>query len=267
MSEVMEMTAAVFEPQSVDIWKEYKRNGHMNIAAFGELDPSDMAEEVFQTDDLNSAELFLYLFRRFGIPPAERYDDLKQACAYCFTTPRPDIFLTVSINGAPGTCLMFGYAITEELGKRIRQETRLIVDAWLKEKDAWAVDNGIITSETVEKWQREKAACPIGMGNSDDNKIKDEIVDRFKEAFPEKYKAAIEKPCGPAQQEANEALRVTLQSFLRPTYIRDVYFNVLGRVYDSDMNYDEETETSSHLGLPVADYCKSYSHQKEQQDG
>jgi hypothetical protein len=223
----------IFETKQVDILELLKKHKKLDIAGFGTLYPGAVAEEVFGPS-LKSSDLFLYLFRRFGMPRNESHDDYKEACAYWFTTLNPDLFLHVSIKAGADTCTAFGYVLTQELSRAVRREIDDLAKAWREEKAAWIAANDIPESEAD---------------------------DRYKQQFPEKWEE-IGNLAGPLCRKCNEALTAVFKDFLRPTYIRDEYFNVLGVVYPEEFEYKvgEGTvvEMTLYKGLPLADYAVSY---------
>ncbi|MDR2650032.1 MAG: hypothetical protein LBB94_10010 [Clostridiales bacterium] len=215
----------IFEPQLADIIELLRKFGKMDIAAFGTLDPGVLAERVYDLD-LDSAKLFLYLFRRFGLPLNKDHDDYKEACVYYFTTPNPEVFLYVSIKGSLRTNCYFGYAISQSISMQIRKETDKLAAAWRRERDTWISNNNIPADQAPELYES---------------------------SFPEKM-MELHSLCGPLQEKCNEALLTVLRDFLRPVNIRDVYFNAKGNIDIRELEYDEDNEISSFQGMPVADY-------------
>lgn len=165
-----------------DLWKADK---HMQVAAMGLLIPDDLAKEAFPTKSPNEAELFLYLFRRFG-PPIDGVDIFKTAAAYTLTTPMEGVYLRVSIRCPNTLGMSFGYAVRSDIAYAIELE-----------------------------WRSEH------QHNTD---------------------------------KANAALTAAMRDLESPTYTRDVYFNMFGRVRDDELHYDEEADWSTYKGLPVAEY-------------
>jgi hypothetical protein len=197
---------------------------------------------------MESAQLFLYLFRRFG-PPIDATDDYKSAAAYCLTTPRPDVFLRIEIKGDDRTSLHFAYAVTKELGKKIREEDNARVKAWHNDKRAWWEEKGIVLLERppLERyWSEEglayRQAC-------------DEAFDAYCAAHPGKLDE-LHKACGPLKTEANEALLATIRDLQRPTRIRDIYITPLGRVENDEFIWDEVKEKSLYKGLPAVEFFR-----------
>ena len=163
-----------------DLWKADK---HMQVASMGLLTPDDLAKEAFPAKTINNAELFLYLFRRFG-PPIDGVDTYKTAAGYTLTTPMEGVYLRAIIR-CPNTWGMdFGYAVRSDIA------------------------DGIMS----------------------------------------------ERSNGPTTDRVEEAIRRAIEDLARPTYTRDVYFNMFGRVRDDELNYDEEADWSTYNGLPVVEY-------------
>lgn len=163
-----------------DLWKDDK---HMQAASMGLLIPDDLAKEVFPTKTINNAELFLYLFRRFG-PPIDGIDMYKEAASYTLTTPMDGIYLRVIIR-CPNTWGMdFGYAVRSD-----------------------------IADEIMAEWTS-----------------------------------------GPTTDKVKEAIRRAIEDLARPTYTRDVYFNMFGYIRDDELEHNDVEECSTYKGLAVAEY-------------
>lgn len=255
--------AQPFETQMVDWIKIWKQFGKLDSASSGTLDPGELAETVFG-DLLESGQLFLYLFRRFGAP-IDPYDDYKECCEYHFTTPRPDVWLGVSINGLGNTGILFRYGVTLELGERLRVEDRALVRAWHAKKDRWCRGQGMDLPElppypsaedanrlTEDEWN---AAFAVALDARNKYKdVLDEALARYAKAHPEQLEK-LHHTCGPLKTEVNQALLATLRDLKRAVYIRDVYFNPHGRLADCDLGYDEKSETTLFMGRPAAEYC------------
>jgi hypothetical protein len=231
----MPHTRDTFEPELVDfraLWEQY--NSMIDAASLGILDPGEIAEKVYGPS-LDSACLFLYLFRRFGLPADNVRDNYKEACAFTFTTPHQEVFLRVSINGGKDTNTSFSYAVPLALGKAVRKETAQLAAIWRDERDTWAATGNIPEKNRTI---------------------------RYKEACPEKYEA-LGRLCGPIQEECNTALHVVLQDFLRPVYIRDHYFNVLGEINPTLLEYDDAANITLYDGKQIAEYCTPYVHDNQ----
>lgn len=163
-----------------DLWKSDK---HMQVAAMGLLIPDELVKEVFPAQTPNEAELFLYLFRRFG-PPVDGVDIFKTAAAYTLTTPLEGVYLRAMIRCPNTWGMSFGYAVRSDIADGIMAE--------------WA--------------------------------------------------------SGPTTDKVKEAIRSAIEDLARPTYTRDVYFNMFGHVSDDELHYDEGAAWSTYKGLPVAEY-------------
>lgn len=171
--------------QKVNISELWKADKHMQVAAMGLLIPDDLAKEAFPTKTPNEAELFLYLFRRFG-PPVDGVDVFKTAAAYTLTTPMDGVYLRISIRypNTYGCC--WGYAVRSDIANAIKSE----------------------------------------------------------------YRAEFT----PNTDKANAALTAAIHDLESPTYTRDVYFNMFGRVMDDELHYDEESDWSTYKTMPVSEY-------------
>lgn len=103
-----------------DLWKADK---YMQVAAMGLLIPDDLAKEAFPTKKPNEAELFLYLFRRFGAP-IDGVDIFKTAAAYTLTTPMDGVYLRISIRTPNTWGCCWGYAVRSDVADAIMSEYR-----------------------------------------------------------------------------------------------------------------------------------------------
>lgn len=163
-----------------DLWKEDR---HMQAASMGLLIPDDLAKEIFPTKKINNAELFIYLYRRFG-QPIDRVDIYKVAAEYTLTTPMEGVYLRAIIR-CPNTWGMdFGYAVRSD--------------------------------------------------------IADEIMAELKS--------------GTTTDRVKEAMRRAIEDLARPTYTRDVYFNIFGYVRDDELECNTSDERSTYNGLAVVEY-------------
>lgn len=163
-----------------DLWKA---DENMQAASMGLLIPDDLAKEAFPAKTINNAELFLYLFRRFG-PPIDGVDTYKIAAAYTLTTPMEGVYLRVLIR-CPNTWGMdFGYAVRSDIADRIMSE-----------------------------WTH-----------------------------------------GPETNRVKEAMRRAIEDLARPTYTRDVYFNMFGYVRDDELEYADGDKRSTYNGLDIVEY-------------
>ncbi|MDL2279043.1 hypothetical protein LJC15_00060 [Desulfovibrio sp. OttesenSCG-928-G11] len=263
----MSTETPAFETQMVDILDVWKSNNNAMQSAMGfTLDPGSCAVEVFG-DNLDSASLFLYLFRRFGAP-VDPIDDFKQCAEYSFTTPRPDLWLGVSITPTNDTRMLFRYTITADLAGCLQDEARALVVAWHAEKDRWCREQGmdlpelppLPTKETCKTEEEWDAALLALMDAREKHKdTLDEAFKLYTSAHPEKLDE-LHNACGPLKKECHQALLAALRDLKRATWCRDMYFNPHGRLTDADIDFDEESETSFALGRPVAAYADPFDH-------
>lgn len=238
-----------------DIWLADKT---LMIAGSGTIDPGEIAETVFG-ETLKSSHLFLYLYRRFG-PPVDPVDNYKQTAAYTFTTPMAGVWLRVSIGASAHTALHFGYAVTREIHKAVERERSEQTDSWHRGKEQWCRENGVEVPDLppYPKDEMPEEDFWIAFNAAMDARKKNEaaldrMLKEYLTANPEK-KAELHHSRGPMLDRVNEALLAAIHDLERPTYIRDMYFNPVGRILDSDLEYNEETEESFYKNLPTAEY-------------
>lgn len=243
----------------IDAWKQHEKMLH--CAASGFFDPGILAEEVFG-ERLEPGQLFLYLFRRFGAP-VDPIDDYKQCAAYMYTTPRSDVWLTVSITATERVSLQFGYCITSDLGERLRREERNRIDAWHREKERWCREQGMDlpvlppyptheTCPTEDAWYN--ALFALTVAQKTHKTILDEAFTRYTLAHPEKERE-LHETRGILWVECHGALLATLRDLTRPTYCRDIYFTPIGCCDEgADFGYDEARDITLYRGQPCAEY-------------
>jgi len=86
-------------------------NEHWQGAMMGIADPGESAEEILPDGDY--ASLFVYMFRRFGIPESGS-DDYKEIACWYLTTPDPAVGLMVSPR-PNGLRYSFGYLVDTDV--------------------------------------------------------------------------------------------------------------------------------------------------------
>lgn len=179
---------------------------------------------------------FAYLYRRFGPPPVGS-DDYKDLGRWILKTRDPEVYLTAYPSGSEAW-LGFGYFITESLADLARKPRADY-------------------SERIESWYIENV--PQG----------DATEEEYATAYwDEMYKFGDKKPIWSGKVECPEsfvdpeiqarvvgALKHALLDLLRPTYVRDVRFNLFGRFDKTTGNKPSGREAPySHLagwGVPV----------------
>ena len=91
--------------------KSWKGRGeHWEGATAGIADPGEYADEILQNGNYSS--LFVYMFRRFGIPE-NGSDPYKEIACWYITTPDPAVALIVSPRPS-GLRYSFGYFIDRD---------------------------------------------------------------------------------------------------------------------------------------------------------
>lgn len=251
--------------------------------ADGDLDVSELAEQVLGPT-MHGGECFAYLFRRFGYPNIG-WDDYKDLVQYLLSTPMTGLGLIVRpYLGEPTTDLMFSVMMDEELSQRWHRSSPRVVE-WeemFEKARAWAGDRFVLVYEAREVcnpagWymrdrQEGEAATlmerPVLSEDADDEERA--ACDRqaaFNRALI-KYWAAEHPAEMEARANAREALWAmpqrerpglvgevaralseAMEDLLRPTYVRDVPFNILGR----DNLPDLEPEVYARAGC-TAEY-------------
>ena len=88
-------------------WKMKRKDEHWQGAMAGIADPGEYADEILPNGNYSS--LFVYMFRRFGIPEWGS-DPYKEIACWFITTPDPAVVLIVSPRPS-GLRYSFGYEI------------------------------------------------------------------------------------------------------------------------------------------------------------
>jgi len=89
------------------VWKMKSNAEHWQGAMAGIADPGRYADKIFPNGDYSS--LFLYMFRRFGIPESGS-DPYKEIACWYLMTPDPAVALMVSPRPS-GLRYSFGYLV------------------------------------------------------------------------------------------------------------------------------------------------------------
>jgi hypothetical protein len=89
------------------LWKIKGDTEHWHGAMAGIADPGQYADEIFSGGDYSS--LFVYMFRRFGIPESGS-DPYKEIACWYLTTTDPAVALIVSPRPS-GLRYSFGYLV------------------------------------------------------------------------------------------------------------------------------------------------------------
>lgn len=248
----MSIQNAPFKAAMVPVMDLYKIHRNLSSMGMGELNPGELAERVFGKA-LESGQLFLYLFRRFG-QPVDPIDEYKQAAQYTLTTPEDGIWLRITINGHDSASLPFGYATTESVRDALRTEDVAHVGAWHRAKETWCRENGVEIpdlppyprhTKTEEQFWTEYNAAAAARGEH--GNTLDTAFKSYCEAIPG-IQEALYCTRGQVTDKANAALLTTLYDLKRPTYVRDLYFNAAGRIADADLAYDEDADALYHEG-------------------
>jgi len=230
-----------FETKKIDLddlpfgWDKIFWAGASSIA------PGRIVQEVFG-ERMSASDMFMYIFRRFGAPSCAG-DTYKSGGEYILTTPIDGLYLTASVKGSNYTPVLFGYIATREFEERLMNERHEHVRAWHEAFRKWRKDNGI----SEEGFRRDEDYTAS-------KEARDAAFKAYDEAFPG-INDALHQKAGPLREEVTAAFLATANDLMRPTNIRDVDFNILGRF--AAIEYDEETDTAHTQYGPPADYYEA----------
>jgi hypothetical protein len=223
------------------------------IGAMGGIfDLKEPAKKI--VGNLNTGDVFIYLFRRFGYP-LQGWDKHKELVVYYLNTSMPGVVLSVQPNiTRTGT---FGYLLKEDIDQKCVLEQRRPYEKWRAACEEWILQTYGIEiiwifeqdDEKVkriwDKWTIDNREKEFRDENDiydqffkDQEDIRQKYADLYKclNTFPEPvpYKdmddASILKQCFIALCDAIKDLKT-------PITIRDVVINITGTL--SDVDYDD----------------------------
>jgi hypothetical protein len=238
--------------------------GQWRGAMGGMFWPGKEAERIFG-DKWDCGHAFAYLFRRFGYPEYG-WDGYKELVNYYLATRMPGVALCVRPSSRASTS--FGYTVRIDVERKIQYEESRPYLLWEKKFKRWAakkyrvvVFDGMwiqpkrrLLKVAADAWARAN-----GVGSHED--MTDWDVERFWEFKGEQFRRLVaeygaieprayrldlmqwrEFPETSVARKAMEALVEAMEELLVPTHVRDVYYNVLGRVKDADLEYRQNPE-------------------------
>lgn len=204
------------------------------------VDPGRIVQDVFG-ENMSASDMFMYLFRRFG-SPSRAGDSFKSGGEYILTTSMEDLYLVASVGCSDYTPVLFGYLTTRDFEDRLREEDDAQVRAW---------------HATFKKWREERGGPEEAFKEGAFVSGMDERKSVFKvyvEEFPD-IEDELHKKDGLLCKGAATALLATANDLMRPTNIRDGWFNILGAF--SGIKYNEETDTENTKYGPPAKYYEA----------
>lgn len=287
----------------IDYPKDYKKVSDDIIKIFADgftsyqtNRPKTKGDSLFVTDSVrqlfkditgldwrkDNASVFLYLYRRFGIP---HYGGMyKDYGMWILSTPMEGVCLAPYIGGTEFVHVM----ITEDISNQIRKEFNEASDNWRKTFEAWAktqIDELLLGEHLVNESNQVKDSYQDAIENDFDNnwfpkhctveeqtkylknedkEFVSEINSRyFQYKFNQyndlkslylKQPNIPDTPWGmfcrnkldydlmPTAKKVIEACKRTIYDLLRPTYLRDEYFNINNSFGDFSEWNDETGE-------------------------
>lgn len=242
----------------------FDRSKKYDSAAGGLFMLSSIARAILP--GLRGADLFSYMFRRFG-PPTVGSDDFKQLAQYYITTPIEGLFLGVSPYMGLSEACNFRYCVDREIASRISSLERGPFIEWRNAAGRWYHENHLeLIPQVLHETIVDSEGSPLGLwydfsywdGVVADDGTRFELQPVWDAAFasypdpkPEPFDCQLKKDC-------LEALTVAMKDLLRPTYVRDVYFNALGHIGDQDIVTAEvqygvtaDYSTAAGYGVPM----------------
>jgi hypothetical protein len=189
---------------------------------------------------------FAYLWRRFG-PPWHGSDDYKDLGGYILSTPHPEVFLDIGLSGA-GLEYSIGYLIPQTFEARLMKTDECV--AWEHQFETWWLEHKLTEAE----------GTVLSQGLADEHPDKQAVVkhywdDRLNRAIVREAEQTLGPYPGHAARdecpEIVENLMAALYELLRPTSVRDVYFNILGCVPDDYQDDKDTAPYSRYAGFGV----------------
>lgn len=253
----------------------------------GDVNPKAVAELIFGKE-LNGANLFAYLFRRFGYPNVG-WDDYKNLVCYALTTPMPGLYLTVTpyLGGSQGMSgLHFGCLMNEAIAKRMGQNGNALyirrarqVERWANKKLVWwkhepndpprvVVHNfekdGLPTGHAIvlrDKTDRKSYKFKLPKRNTRRwHNMMFFLMDIYAELHPqpknsfrrrkrmEIYNRPWHKKPRNFIYQMHRAFHLALLDLKSPTNVRDVYIDATGRVPDEKVGESNTVPFYEHAG-------------------
>lgn len=201
-----------FRTRLWDTAREWPGEERLTSATSGVLDPSKLAEGVL--GEVDFAQAFAYLFRRFG-PPNAGSDGYKEICQYILVTPHPKLWLTVMIRPSGG---MFGYVMPEAFSWAVHEEYRASLEAWHAAFKTWRLERGIPLpgddASAVRDW---------GSYSESFERVEAQYVAEGHSSVAEAARS------GSLRQELDTALRSALEDLKSPVGVRDSNFSLTER--------------------------------------
>lgn len=232
---------------------DYKLGVQYFACSSANLSPGQIAREVLG-DQIDSALLFKYCFRRFG-PPNRGCDDYKEIANYALTTPLDDLFLIVEITGSDMASLSFGYSLPWELEREIGAERGAVNAAFHERFKAWRAANGIVLPRDTRPPLSIEAGdfdddIDGGFDYAKDSAMQGEALERYRVETGDWYDDYL------SCQKTNAALaalRAALEDLKRPVSVRDRYFSAVARKVDpykdNPMAKDLEERDDDAIGI------------------
>lgn len=217
-----------------------KMSGDATGAVGGVLWPETLANEVFGRH-LNSGQVFLYLFRRFGYP-VYGWDGYKEVVQYFLTTPMRGVYLFISIKAG----VDWGYMMSSKMECICQQESSAPYEAWWSRFEAWARGQGYIVLhkyDEIDDADLDAVATPwlAARGLTDA-----EVTDEIKAAFWDEQDAKLkvwrgkyreidpwpehkhDEIYGETRLKVWAALRRAMEALTTPVRVRDSAINIMG---------------------------------------
>jgi len=226
--------------------------------------PGCQHPELFARADLpenSGLTAFAYLWRRFG-PPWYGSDAYKDLAGYILGTPHPDVFLRIALKGS-GLEYGTGYLITQTFEATLLKAEESA--AWEKTFEAWWLDKKLTEDEAAileQALPKDHPDYQAVVKHYWDDRLNSTIV-REAEGVLGVYPG---RACRDECPLIVDNITAALQELLRPVYIRDVYFNILGRVRDEDLSDDwASAEPSKYAGLGMPqDAVEALLHEEDE---
>lgn len=220
--------------QTLDFGIDQASNKGWSGARFDSVfNGNSVAKKVWGAKSLkleSTFSAFAYLTRRFG-PTIHGSDPHKDLAQYCLTTPNKEVAVFLSL-GSAGLAYSLGYFASKELKDKIYEPAK----KWEKDFFDWVSSK----SRTKNKKRLEKKYFAWRTNVEKTNEAIKVIG-----AFPFENKDV--------EKDINDAVIATCKELLRPIFIRDRPFNLLGPLTDakaSQWEHVAEHHKFAGYGMP-----------------
>ena len=217
----------------------FQGNKTITSAVAKELGYDPIQEHSWFTQDIYF-QTFFYLSKRFG--PPNDFDDSKEAGAWSFRCK--DYIIQIRLNSSWVEFMIYGNRIVPRSPYEVKYKRE-----WSRKRDKlipiyckWSDKEKLLADELFKKFVADKNITEGTTQKEFDNnygfewleeikKYNDSIIGINLELFYEKYG---DEYTNSFTRHAIETLRKFIRNMLSPIWVRDVPYNIKGRLFDAD---------------------------------